>query len=257
MQHYSDLRRIVRGRLEKWPPKREGYHWPGYTWDHTLRVINLSVSMAQHAGADKRTIRYAALLHDIAKPAGDDHARIGARKAREVLEEHDFHPDFIERITSAVATHAGGTCPEDPLENRLLSDADFIDANFGLVGAWRFITIRGGRGEPLDEIVAGMAEWLDKKEELAGRLVTDLGADIAAERMRRMEAFCAVLQDHYDGDPKGLPPQVWFAGFIHRQARSGRMMQQLQSLSDIGDRHLPNGVTPLIRRLSQEIDGAK
>jgi HD superfamily phosphodiesterase len=46
------LERLARERLENWPPRWERYHWPGYTYDHTLRVRNLAVAMATKEGAD-------------------------------------------------------------------------------------------------------------------------------------------------------------------------------------------------------------
>lgn len=254
-QRYDELRQIVKDRLEDWPPRRVGYHWPGYTWDHTLRVINLSLSMARETGANEKVIRYAALLHDIAKPAGDEHARIGAQQAQELMQERDFEPRFIERVTSAIATHAGGISPDDPIENRLLKDADFIDANFGLVGTWRFITIRGGRDDPLETIVREMDEWLDRKEELAMRLVTDTGSRIAHERLERMLSFCGRLHEHFFRSASDHPAQMWLARFVHKRADTGRMMEQVQELMERGEAQLPEGVMLLVKRLAHEIEG--
>ncbi|MFP3903652.1 MAG: HD domain-containing protein [Armatimonadota bacterium] len=254
---YETLKEIVRSRLEGWPPQREGYHWAGYTYDHTLRVTNLATAMGRTAGADERVIRYAALLHDIAKPVGDEHARVGAQQARELLEKLDFKPEFTARVTFAIATHAGGTSPGDPLENFLLGDADFIDANFGLVGTWRFITIRGGRGDDLTDIVAGMAEWLQKKDELAMRLKTDLGSSIAYERLERMMRFCGVLEASFLREGDMDKPQVWLARYIHAHSDTGRLMRQVKTLTNGTTDKPPTEVTPLLERLEKEIDGEK
>ncbi|HCU36478.1 MAG TPA: hypothetical protein DGT21_13815 [Armatimonadetes bacterium] len=227
---YDALHEIIRARLENWPAQREGYHWAGYTYDHTLRVVNLSVCMGERLGADVDVIRFAALLHDICKEAGREHAAVGAEEVRRLLPEHGINGELAERVAYAIECHAGDNTEQHPLENLCLGDADLIDANFGIVAAWRFITIRSGRGEPLDGTIVAMEEWLPRKDELVELLNTDLGREIAMERSRRMHDFCGWLmaeQREPDGDPHGL---MWLAEYVHGNADTGRLPHQLADL---------------------------
>ena len=94
---YAELHELVRERLENWPARREGYHWPGYTYDHTLRVVNLATQMARRVGADVEVVRFAALLHDIRKDAGREHAELGAAEVRTLLPRYHLPADFVEQ----------------------------------------------------------------------------------------------------------------------------------------------------------------
>lgn len=186
----ADLERLVRERLADWPSRWEGYRWPGYTYEHTLRVRSLALRLAGEAGADEEVVGMAALLHDIEKPAGKEHAAVGSVEAARLLCERGLEQALVERVRHAIATHAGGNTPEHPLENRVLGDADLIDANFGLVAVWRFITIRAGHGTSVQDTVAAMPEWLPRKDELMALLTTEVGLQVARDRSARMRRLC-------------------------------------------------------------------
>lgn len=82
-----ELERIIRDRLIGWPPDWEGYHWPGYTYEHTLRVRDLALTLAERERADPDVVLLAALLHDIRKDSGRDHAEVGANEAGRILKD--------------------------------------------------------------------------------------------------------------------------------------------------------------------------
>ncbi|MFQ5811311.1 MAG: HD domain-containing protein, partial [Armatimonadota bacterium] len=197
----TKLEALVQERLEDWPPTWERYHWPGYTYDHTLRVRNLAVVMAREEGAHVAVVELAAILHDIAKDAGDDHGAAGAREAEGILRAHDVGDELIGAVCSAIETHTGKNTPEHPIENLLLGDADLIDANFGLVATWRFITIRAGHETPLPETIESMAEWLPRKDALMEKLLTETGMRIARERSARLHDFGLALREGVEGEP--------------------------------------------------------
>jgi len=253
---YAELHQLVRERLENWPAQREGYHWPGYTYDHTLRVVNLATRMAGQLGVDVEVVRFAALLHDIRKDAGREHAEVGAAEVRRLLPRYGLQTPFIEAVASAIECHSGGNTPQHALENLVLGDADLIDANFGLVATWRFITIRSGRGEELAGTILAMEEWLPKKEALTRLLNTDLGRETAAARSRRMRDFCGRLRPALAEDPATSAP-LWLAGYIHHNAGTGRLPQQLHELSRLVQRgnQLPEGVATLVETLAAEAAG--
>jgi len=192
-QLITSLEALVGERLAQWPSQWEGYHWPGYTYEHTLRVRDLALVLAEREGAHANVVHLAALLHDICKSAGRDHARVGAEEARRILSSHGVEEALLEPVCSAIAHHAGDNTPTSPMENQCLGDADLIDANFGLVATWRFMTIRSGTDVPWPQTIAAMREWLPKKDALLDRLLTRAGREIARQRSARMRVFCEEL----------------------------------------------------------------
>jgi putative nucleotidyltransferase with HDIG domain len=255
----AELESIVRDRLEDWPPHWERYHWPGYTYDHTLRVRNLAVAMAAKERADTYIVELAALLHDIAKDAGDDHGAAGAVEAERILRAHGAPDDIVQRVCSAIETHTGKNTPQHPIENLVLGDADLIDANFGLVAAWRFITIRAGHQTPLADTIVSMQEWLPRKDALMEKLLTETGRWIAHERSARMHVFCvdlrAVLEGRSPADGYSL---LSAARHIAESYTTGRLEAQVAEIEAAAALH-PRGPTPDVgeccRFLRAEIAG--
>ena len=250
---YAELEELVRARLEGWPPQPQGYHWPGYTYDHTLRVVKLGTWLARQLDADVEVVRFAALLHDIRKDAGGDHAEVGAAEVRGILAGHDLSPRFVSAVAHAIECHSGSNTREHPVENLCLGDADLIDANFGLVATWRFITIRANGGGNLADTVLAMAEWLPKKDALAERLNTDLGHQIAARRSERMHRFCSRLRAALldAGEDDGV---LWLARYVHDHAANGRLAEQLAAING-GAGEVPAGAGAVAEMLAAEAGG--
>ncbi|NOZ20092.1 MAG: HD domain-containing protein [Planctomycetes bacterium] len=205
----QELERCACERLAGWPSEWQGYHWPGYTLQHTYRVRDLALVMGSREGGDTFVLEAAGLLHDIAKPQGDDHAARGAQEAQNILA--DLGIDLIEQeaIASAVETHVGLAGDRDPIENRILADADYIDANFGLIAVWRYITIRGHRRDPLETQTPEMGAWLAKRRPTIDQLSTQGGRAIAAARYQRMVAFCDRLRDEHKAGKAGASMFLW------------------------------------------------
>jgi uncharacterized protein len=251
---YAELEKLVRARLEDWPREPQGYHWPGYTYDHTLRVVKLATWMARRLDADVQIIRFAALLHDIRKDAGRDHAKVGAAEVRRILAGYDLAPHFVSAVAHAIECHSGDNTPEHPVENLCLGDADLIDANFGLVATWRFITIRSHGGQELGDTIEAMAEWLPKKDALTERLNTTLGHQIAARRSERMHWFCTrLLAAQIEGeDDDGL---LWLARYVHNNAARGRLGEQLAVINCGEAGELPEAAEAVVKMLLAEAAG--
>jgi uncharacterized protein len=249
----DELEEIVRARLENWPEQWEGYHWPGYTWEHTLRVRNLALRLAEETGADAEVVEVAAILHDIDKPIGRDHAHAGAETAREMLAERELSDERVEQVVHAIDTHAGDNTPEHPVENLVLGDADFIDANFGLVGTWRFITIRAGHGSTVEETIEGFAEWLSRKDELIALLGTDEGRAVARDRQEWMHQFCAGAREALRDDRvgRGLLAMI---EHINANYERGSIFEQLPALRTIAGQ-TGDGAVTACRRLEDEARG--
>ena|GEM_PF-1943711 len=253
------LQRLLQERLENWPEQWERYHWPGYTYDHTLRVRSLAVAMAPDEGADAVIVELAALLHDIAKDAGEDHGEAGAREAERILRSRGVAGDALGAVCSAIATHTGKNTPDHPVENRVLGDADLIDANFGLVAAWRFITIRAGHETPLAGTIESMEEWLPRKDALMEKLLTETGRRIARSRSKRMHAFYIDLRAAFESEsPEHRYSLANAARHMAKSYTTGRLSAQVEQIAADADRHA-GGTTPdveeLCRLLRAEIAG--
>ena len=252
-QIIDELEQIVRGRLENWPEQWEGYHWPGYTWEHTLRVRNLALRLAEEAGADAEVVELAAILHDIEKATGREHAHAGAETADVLLAERAVSDDLRERVVHAIDSHAGENTPKHPMENLVLGDADLIDANFGMVGTWRFITIRAGHGSTVEETIEGFADWLPRKDELLDLLNTDFGRAVAADRREWMHQFCAAALEalHDDTSGHGLIAMIEHINAAHER---GSILEQLPDLRRLAEA-TRDGALSACRRLEAEADG--
>ncbi|MEL7623810.1 MAG: HDIG domain-containing metalloprotein [Clostridiales bacterium] len=97
-------------------PQSARHHPEGDVWRHTLMVVDQA---AQHKGrsSDPQAFMWAALLHDIGKPATTewaggkcrayDHDKVGAKLAKEVLTAGGLAlpPGFIESVKSLVRFH--------------------------------------------------------------------------------------------------------------------------------------------------------
>ena len=243
MQH---LERAVDDALAGWPPAWQGFHWPGYTLLHARRVRCLARRLAAEEGADAEVVDLAALLHDIAKASGRGHAERGAERARELL-DGGLPGELVESIAETVAHHNCAE-PGDPLEWRILSDADKIDANFGLVAVTRYFTIRGGRNCPLDEALAFIPEWEQRHLELLDALTTAAGRRCGEERLAVMNRFCR------DAMAGGVPRAI--AQFLLDDSAAPDLPSQADRLATRGIPGASAGATRAIaERLRREMAG--
>jgi len=113
--------------------------------DHTLRVVDNALCLAQHyPTADADLLEAAAWLHDIGRgverEAGVSHAILSAQLAEERLPALGFSPEETQIICTAIADHrySSGRTPSS-MEGKLLQDADRLDA-LGAIGIARTFT---------------------------------------------------------------------------------------------------------------------
>ncbi|HIE38366.1 MAG TPA: HD domain-containing protein [Anaerolineales bacterium] len=187
----------------------------GHDFDHVLRVLVLAERIARAEGGDLEVVRAAALLHDLGRPeeriTGQDHAEVGAERAREILAGRP--PEKVEAVVHAIAAHRfrAGPDPATP-EARALFDADKLDA-MGAIGVARAFAHAGARGQrlwvPLEVARAQGAgtpehtpvhEFAFKLSCLREVLTTPTGRAIARERHAFMEAFFARLEAEVRGE---------------------------------------------------------
>lgn len=186
---------------------------PAHDWHHVRRVERLAKTLGdQYEAADPTILELAALLHDIGRGREDrgkidDHARWGAREARRLLADAGVDADRIEAVCHAIRTHRYSSGPEpETLDARLLSDADNLDA-LGAVGIARCFTYGGERGQvvydpdgPRGAEARTTYEHFEAKIlTLPGRMYTDAGRRLAAERVDVVECFLDRLEREVAG----------------------------------------------------------
>jgi len=105
-----------------------------HAFDHSERVCNLSLKIAEGEDVDLDVLRAAALLHDIARRKQGKgevvcHAEDGSEMAKTILMETKFPKDKIEKVCHAITVHrySKGLKAESK-EAEILQDADRLDA---------------------------------------------------------------------------------------------------------------------------------
>ncbi len=123
-------------------------------FDHTERVYNLALHIAQSEKIDLEVLQAAALLHDISRKEEHEgkvecHADAGAEKAAKILAEIGFPSDKIPKVQYCIRVHrySKGIMPET-VEAKILQDADRLDA-LGAIGIARVFSRGGEKRIPL------------------------------------------------------------------------------------------------------------
>lgn len=190
-------------------------HESSHDFDHVLRVLALAERIACAEGGDLEVVRAAALLHDIGRAqeevTGEDHAAVGAARAREILAGHP--PEKVEAVVEAIASHRfrSGLPPETP-EARALFDADKLDA-MGAVGIARAFARAGAQGRRLwvpQDVAAAQGdgspehtavhEFVVKLSRLRDTMTTATGRALAEERHAFMVEFFTRLDAEVRGE---------------------------------------------------------
>ncbi len=162
-----------------------------YRSKHTLRVAQFGKVIAENEAADLELVVAACLLHDVAwfdtnADNSREHGRIGAKKARPVLESLGYNQAQIENICYAVATHVDEDNP-DTLEAKILSDADNVD-RFGpyRILQWCFADI----GD-YDKLAAKLSERIHRLEHYREEnpLFTTTGQQLFVEQLNLQIRF--------------------------------------------------------------------
>jgi uncharacterized protein len=162
-----------------------------YRWKHTLRVAQFGKVIAENEFADVELVVSACLLHDIAwfDTNADncrEHGRIGAEKAKPILESLGYNQEQMETICYAISTHVDEDNP-DTLEAKILSDADNVD-RFGpyRILQWCFSDI-----DDYDKLAAKLSERIYRLEQYRKNnpLFTLTGQQLFAEQLNLQIRF--------------------------------------------------------------------
>ncbi len=187
--------------------------------EHTERVYKLAMRIGEKENADLEILRFAAILHDIARKEEDesngkiDHAKRGAILAKEILEKYGLPEEKIQKIAHCIETHRyrKSKTPETK-EAKILYDADKLDA-IGAIGIGRAFSFAGHLGAKVhDKNVdiektkeysvddSAYREYLVKLKNIKDKMITDEGKRIANERHNFMERFFNRLNKEVDGE---------------------------------------------------------
>jgi putative nucleotidyltransferase with HDIG domain len=162
-----------------------------YRWQHTLRVAQFGKVIAENEGADVESVVAACLLHDIAWFDTDaennrEHGRIGAQKARPLLESIEYSPRRIKNICYAIASHVD----EDnltTLEAKIVSDADNVDR----FGPYRILQLCFPEIKNYDKMAGKVSERMPRLEQYRDEnpLYTSTGKQLFAEQLNLQLRF--------------------------------------------------------------------
>jgi putative nucleotidyltransferase with HDIG domain len=164
-----------------------------YRWQHTLRVAQFGKVIAENEAADVELVLAACLLHDIAwfdtkAENSREHGRLGAEKARFVLEGLGYNSKNIKNICYSIASHVDEDNPST-LEAKVVSDADNVD-RFGpyRILQWCFSDI-----DDYEKLAAKLNERISRLEQYREEnpLYTITGQQLFAEQLNlQLRFFC-------------------------------------------------------------------
>ena len=189
-----------------------------HDWSHIERVYNLAIKIGKKEKADLEILKLAAILHDIGRKHQDevngkiDHAEIGVKLARKILEKYNLEKEKIEKVIHCIETNRfrGDKKPESK-EAKILFDADKLDA-IGATGIGRAFLFAGEIGAKLHNKEIDLEktkeyskedtayrEFMVKLRKIKERMFTKEGKRIAKERHTYMVNFFNRLNKEVDG----------------------------------------------------------
>jgi uncharacterized protein len=135
--------------------------------DHIMRVYNLAMTIAKtENNVDMDVLRAGVLLHDIggAKESGDpsgqtDHAIIGAKMAKPILEKFGMASDKIKHIQECILSHRYRTNNKpESIEAKIVYDADKLET-VGAIGIARAFSWIGKHRAKIHKKVDSIKEY--------------------------------------------------------------------------------------------------
>jgi uncharacterized protein len=209
-------------RTEEFVRKQMARADPAHDWWHVTRVRRLARRIAEEEPGPVNwlVVDLAALLHDVADwKLADGDLDAAPRAARAWLASQGADSALIEHVAEIVAGVSyrgiGLPTPMRTIEGAVVQDADRLDA-LGAIGIARAFAYGGARGLPLYDpaipaVVHHTAEayargagptlnhFYEKLLHLSGRMQTETGRRLAAERHQVLEAFIERFLAEWEG----------------------------------------------------------
>ena len=205
----------------------------GHNMDHTMRVYNLCLKLAEGTpNVDFEVLELAALLHDIGgqkeiqdKSGKTDHALVSAEMSEPILKEIGLFDEKIKHIQDCIVSHRFKTENQPKtIEAKILFDADKLDA-IGAIGVARaFVWVGNNKAkiyykpENLDEYIkenlngkmngriqdkskhSFQIEYETKIKFLVDKLYTEKAKEIGRERTKYFKDFLDRLEKEIKGE---------------------------------------------------------
>ncbi len=181
-----------------------------YRWHHALNVLRNAEAIleGEAAPADaSRLVRVAVYPHDVSMFVCDHgvHGQVSAQMAERLLADMGLSPDFVARVSRAIAEHGADLGPLPPeeqgalfsWEGKVLLEAVILD-KLGASAVTGALLGLGGPGghlsrEAADAIVGGLA--VERALVFKEYLWTATGRALAARRFAFFEEFLARLRE--------------------------------------------------------------
>ena len=127
---------------------------PSHGWSHTERVLSTATKLALGHSADIEAVRLACILHDAEwGKAVKNHASRATKVATRFLVSKGLPKEKIQKIVRAIRLHHASPASLKALEEKILWDADKLDA-LGLVGLARCLQEAGRSGGSIGDAIA-------------------------------------------------------------------------------------------------------
>lgn len=178
----------IRGKIDSKKPFN-------YRWEHVQAVVVAAGRLARLTGADEEIVVAAAWLHDVAKEAGDNHPREGAKFARKFLPKTDFPQKKIGAVARTIEDHMGlwRDKPLTELCSQVLWDADKL-TKIGLLASTHWMARWVAREKATTtEALLEMGNSMTWRSKTVASMHTNAAKVAAEKRFAAYEVFWAGL----------------------------------------------------------------
>jgi len=158
--------------------KKDTNHFGYGAWSHHISsVVKYAKLLAKKLGANEEICEIAALLHDYASVVNKDwypeHHLHSARLAEEILSEHSYPKEKIERVKHCIISHrASKNIPQETIEAKIVASADSM-AHFDNVHSLLYLAfvthkmdIEQGTKWVLDKLERGWNKLIPEAKEI-------------------------------------------------------------------------------------------
>lgn len=181
---------------------------PGHEFEHSFRVLELSLYIGYKLNANLKVLTISSLLHDLGrliKGEKINHNEVSSEIAEEILREIGLK-SYIEPVKRCVVEHSySSNMSPSSIESAILQDADRIDA-LGAIGIARVFAYGGFLGRPIYNFIdpfskeGSLKHFYDKILLLPKLMNTELAKRIALKRIKFVKYFLEEIKDEIEGE---------------------------------------------------------